>query len=482
MKLRTKLSLFLIFFSIGIIATAAFFIDHQMEKIFLDRITNQLITHTNQFEYIIESDSSIVKTDVSLYDYYRELAKRTDIRLTLISTDGTVVFESERTNGQLSEIEKHLDRPEIQDAIKRKVGISKRLSSTLDQEMLYVARKITPAIKFYGDGISFIRAGVLLTEVEKSIAELRTAIFYVSAALLILIVLISIGISKPITKPINKIAKVAYEIQRGDVEKRIKIPERHKYDEIWNLARAVNSMIDRLNDDIVQLRKLERVRSEFLGNVSHELRTPIFAIQASIETLLGGAIDDPTVNKEFLSKALNNVSRLDALLYDLIEISRIESGDMKMSFRFFDLEEFLKNTVVEMQHQAENKQIKINCKLLGEKVEVYGDKDRIKQALVNLIDNSTKYTEPNGSIYIYYQTIDDGVKISVQDTGYGIPAEHLTHIFKRFYRVDKDRSREVGGTGLGLAIVKHIIEAHGSKVEVESEVGKGSRFSFVLKA
>ncbi|MBU1298900.1 MAG: HAMP domain-containing protein [Bacteroidetes bacterium] len=482
MKLRTKLSLFLIFFSIGIIATAAFFIDHQMGKIFLDRITNQLITHTNQFEYIIESDSSIVKTDVSLYDYYRELAKRTDIRLTLISTDGTVVFESERTNGQLSEIEKHLDCPEIQDAIKRKVGISKRLNSTLDQEMLYVARKITPAIKFYGDGISFIRTGVLLTEVEKSIAKLRTAIFYVSAALLILIVLISIGISKPITKPINKIAKVAYEIQRGDVEKRIKISERHKYDEIWNLARAVNSMIDRLNDDIVQLRKLERVRSEFLGNVSHELRTPIFAIQASIETLLSGAIDDPTVNKEFLNKALNNVSRLDALLYDLIEISRIESGDMKMSFRFFDLEEFLKNTVVEMQHQAENKQIKINCKLLGEKVEVYGDKDRIKQALVNLIDNSIKYTEPNGSIYIYYQTIDDGVKISVQDTGYGIPAEHLTHIFKRFYRVDKDRSREVGGTGLGLAIVKHIIEAHGSKVEVESEVGKGSRFSFVLKA
>ncbi|MDI6803794.1 MAG: ATP-binding protein [Bacteroidota bacterium] len=481
MKISTRLSLFLIIFSFGIITATAFLIHYRMEKFFFDRITSQLITHTNQFEYILGTDSWLGKAEDSIYEHYREYAKRTGIRLTLIASDGTVVFESERTRDELLAIEKHLHRVEIQSAIKGEVGISKRLSSTLGHEMLYVARKITPAIKFFDTEISFIRCGILLTEVEKSTAELREAIIFVSVALLVLIVLISLWISKPITKPMKKIIEVANEIQQGNIGKRISVPDKQNGSEIWNLARAINGMIDRLDEDIIQLRILEVVRSEFLGNVSHELRTPIFAIQASLETLLSGAIDDPSVNKEFLTKALNNIRRLDALLYDLIEISRIESGEMKMSFRYFNLEDFLKSTVVEMQTLAESKQIKINCKLLVENVEVYGDKDRIKQAVVNLIDNSIKYSEPNGFIDIYYEKTDSGIKITVQDTGYGISTEHLPHIFERFYRVDKDRSREVGGTGLGLAIVKHIIEAHESKVEVESEVGKGSRFSFVLK-
>jgi two-component system phosphate regulon sensor histidine kinase PhoR len=240
-------------------------------------------------------------------------------------------------------------------------------------------------------------------------------------------------------------------------------------------------MVDKLNEDITKLKKLERVRSEFLGNVSHELRTPIFAIQGMIETLLQGAIDDKEVNRDFLQRALHNTQNLNTLLGDLIEISRIESGEMKMSFRYFPVREFLVNVVADLQELARLKEIQLLLEDPGSTAEVMGDKERLKQVMVNLIENAIKYNKPGGRVVVSYRPSAGAVQVLVQDAGVGIPHEHLTRIFERFYRVDKERSREAGGTGLGLAIVKHIVEAHGSKVEVRSEVGKGSTFSFELR-
>jgi two-component system phosphate regulon sensor histidine kinase PhoR len=241
-------------------------------------------------------------------------------------------------------------------------------------------------------------------------------------------------------------------------------------------------MAEKLGSDIERLNKLERVRSEFLANVSHELRTPIFSIQGFLETLLDGAVDDPGVNKEFLEKAHKHASRLNALLNDLIDISRIESGDMKMSFRYFGIAEFVRQVVDELRPQAEKKQISLTFHSGVEAAaQVYGDRDRLKQVLINLIDNGIKYTESGGSVRCSVEGDGDRCVVSVSDTGTGIPPEHTGRIFERFYRVDRDRSRQVGGTGLGLAIVKHIVEAHGSSVSVQSTVGKGSTFSFALK-
>jgi two-component system phosphate regulon sensor histidine kinase PhoR len=215
--------------------------------------------------------------------------------------------------------------------------------------------------------------------------------------------------------------------------------------------------------------------------VSHELRTPIFAIQGILETLAAGALDDKEVSNDFISRALENTKRLNTLLNDLIEISRIESGDMKMSFRYFPLKDFLIQVVDEMSHFASEKNITLEFDKSISPVDIVGDKDRLKQVMINLIDNAIKYNKPNGNVLISYYATNSAVLISVADTGVGIPAEHLPRIFERFYRVDKERSREEGGTGLGLAIVKHILEAHGSKIEVQSEVGIGSTFQFSLK-
>lgn len=247
-----------------------------------------------------------------------------------------------------------------------------------------------------------------------------------------------------------------------------------------SLEQAIKEMFIKSKNDIEYMRKLQRVRSEFIANVSHELRTPIFAIQGYIETLLNGAINDSNVNKSFLEKAAHHTNNLSNLLNDLINISMIESGEMQMSFRYFDLGPYILSVVEEMKYLADEKNINLVCNPIRDGLQVFGDKERLKQVLINLIQNAIKYTE-KGGVEISVEEDKKFVTIKVKDTGIGIPEDQLTRIFERFYRVDKARSRAVGGTGLGLSIVKHIIEAHNSKVEVKSTVGIGSEFSFKLK-
>ncbi len=250
-----------------------------------------------------------------------------------------------------------------------------------------------------------------------------------------------------------------------------------------NLSRLqedIKLMFEKTKNDIEDLKRLQKIRTEFLANVSHELRTPIFAIQGYIETLLNGAVNDNKVNKYFLEKANQHTANLNNLLNDLIDISMIESGEMKLSFRYFDINEYLKNLVNEFVPAAESKNILLTYKPLNKRLQLFGDKTRLRQVMVNLIQNAIKYTE-KGEVVVYVAEEEKFGKIVVKDTGIGIPEEDISRVFERFFRVDKARSRAVGGTGLGLAIVKHIVEAHGSKIEVSSKLDSGSEFSFRLK-
>jgi len=246
------------------------------------------------------------------------------------------------------------------------------------------------------------------------------------------------------------------------------------------LEEDIRRMYEKNQSDIAYLKKLEKMRTQFIGNVSHELRTPIFAVQGYLETLLNGAINDPKVNITFLEKAISNTQNLNNLLNDLIDISMIESGEMRMSFRYFNLREFLMPVVDDLKYLAENKGISLDLVILNEKLTVFGDKSKLRQVLNNLIQNAIKYTDA-GKVDVVAEEESRSVTIKVKDTGIGIPKEDINRIFERFYRVDKARSREVGGTGLGLAICKHIIEAHNSIITVNSEYKKGSEFSFKLK-
>ncbi|GAB4297968.1 MAG: hypothetical protein Kow0098_22690 [Ignavibacteriaceae bacterium] len=239
-------------------------------------------------------------------------------------------------------------------------------------------------------------------------------------------------------------------------------------------------MFEKTKKDIEYLRKLQKVRSQFLGNVSHELRTPIFAIQGYLETLLDGAVNDKSVNKNFLEKAHHHTLSLSNLLNDLIDISMIESGEMRLSFRYFNVNEYLAPIVNEFLPMANEKNIRLYYKPARENLMLFGDKSKLRQVMSNLIQNAIKYTE-QGSVEVLVEEEDRFGKIIVKDTGIGIAPEEINRIFERFYRVDKARSRNVGGTGLGLAIVKHIVEAHNSEIQVSSQPGEGSSFSFRLK-
>jgi two-component system phosphate regulon sensor histidine kinase PhoR len=246
------------------------------------------------------------------------------------------------------------------------------------------------------------------------------------------------------------------------------------------LQKAIKKMFIKTKNDIDYLQRLQKMRSQFLANVSHELRTPIFAIQGFIETLLNGAINDKKVNLHFLKKANHHTINLSNLLNDLIDISMIESGEMRMNYGYFNINELLNNITSEQKNLADEKHIDLVFSPADNQLQLFGDKDKIKQVMVNLLQNAIKYTE-KGSVEISVEENDRSAAVIVKDTGIGIPEKYLDRIFERFYRVDKARSKSVGGTGLGLAIVKHIVEAHGSKVFVKSAINVGSEFSFRLK-
>ncbi|MFM8771796.1 MAG: sensor histidine kinase [Candidatus Kapaibacterium sp.] len=281
-------------------------------------------------------------------------------------------------------------------------------------------------------------------------------------------------------QPLHILETVTSSIAQGAVSARITTPA-DTDPSVAQAATAINRLADRAAHDIEEMRRLEHVRSEFIANVSHELRTPIFSVQGYLETLLDGAMDDPEVAIPFLEKAYHNAMRLNVLLNDLIDISRIESGELKFSFRYFDVVDLISELVHTMEIRARQANVTVSF-THDEARSVYGDKERLSQVLTNLLDNAIKYNVEGGRVDISTRDSDGGVHIEIADSGIGIPEQHLSRIFERFYRVDKDRSRAVGGTGLGLAIVKHILEAHHAHVELTSQAGKGTHIAFTLRA
>ena len=232
--------------------------------------------------------------------------------------------------------------------------------------------------------------------------------------------------------------------------------------------------------DVTRLERLEIVRQEFLSNVSHELRTPLTSIMALAETLEAGAINDPEHNRRFLSIIQKNAARMHRLIDDILELGAIEAGNVKVQPESVELHALVEDVIGSLATLAAARGITIR-NLVGREGRVFADPHRLVQMLTNLIDNAIKFNREGGTVSIKYDS-HGGDRISVGDTGEGIPAHHLDRLFERFYRVDRGRSRELGGTGLGLAIVKHLARAHGGEVTVESRFGEGTQFTIELPA
>lgn len=234
--------------------------------------------------------------------------------------------------------------------------------------------------------------------------------------------------------------------------------------------------------EIQRLNRIENYRKEFIGDISHELKTPIFAIQGFIETLLNGAIDDEEVNRKFLEKAMRNVNRLIILTRDLMEISKLETGELKSEFQDISLKDVITEVVENLQYKADKENVQLQTENIIN-VLVAADRNQIKQVLINLVENAIKYNKPGGTVTVgtkVFPNDDNKVLVYVEDTGIGINQQYIERVTERFFRIDKSRAREKGGTGLGLAIVKHIMEAHDENFFIESTPNVGSTFSFTL--
>lgn len=282
----------------------------------------------------------------------------------------------------------------------------------------------------------------------------------------------------------NRVKLVYKIIHQFKLNKNLKesIGETVSDDPLSEMETQVKDWVSDKSKEIEDLKKLEQFRKEFLANLSHELKTPIFNIQGYVHTLLDGAMDEPEVMKHFLERTAKSIDRLNNLVDDLDEISKIERGEVAMIKEIFDITQLVKEVFESMELKATKQGIALNIAKGFEKpFFVHADKEKIRQVITNLIDNSVKYGIPQGETNASFYDMDDNILIEITDNGIGISEEHLPRLFERFYRIDKHRSREQGGTGLGLAIVKHIIEAHEQTINVRSTVGVGTTFAFTLQ-
>ncbi|MCC5925706.1 MAG: hypothetical protein JJU41_04015 [Bacteroidetes bacterium] len=255
-------------------------------------------------------------------------------------------------------------------------------------------------------------------------------------------------------------------------------------DELDRLIKQILATSAKVELEIQRLNRLENYRKEFIGDISHELKTPIFAVQGFLETLLDGALEDPRVNRQFLTKALNNLNRLTILTQDLMAISKLETGELRSELQKFPLRSVVNEVVESLQPTSVEDNISLKILPFDKEIKVIADRNQFKQVMVNLIENAIKYNKSGGSILVGikpYTSNPSKVLVYVKDSGLGISAEDIPRVTERFFRIDKSRSREKGGTGLGLSIVKHIVEAHGEKLFIESVVNEGTTFSFTLQ-
>ncbi len=265
-------------------------------------------------------------------------------------------------------------------------------------------------------------------------------------------------------KPVDDIARTALEIEEKDLSRRIPVKTK---DELGRLAATLNQMIERLE------RAFKRQR-EFTGDASHELRTPLSVIQAEASLALQKERSAEEY-RESLATISEEAKHMGMIIEELLTLARADSGTEKLVFETVDLGELLHSLASDGEVLSHEKGLVFHAGPFPS-IEIKGDRAKLRQLFLNLMDNAIKYTPPGGTVSISMEPGKDSVVVTVRDTGIGIPAEHLPHIFERFYRVDKARSRAEGGAGLGLAIAKHIAQAHGGTISVESEVGKGSAF------
>jgi two-component system phosphate regulon sensor histidine kinase PhoR len=510
----------------------------------------------------------------------KKLGQEINSRITIIAPDGTVLGDSMEDPATM---ENHATRPEVKDALATGIGQSTRYSTTVKEQMMYVAVTVTDQ----GSVVGIARVALPLTTVEQNVNHVTRTIILATVIITLLAVLAAWIITRTMTRSVRELTRAAKGIAAGQLGQKIALANK---DEIGQLARAFNEMsanlkttvdaistekeklddilssmadgvimtnvngdiilankaagvllgfkeenlvdkpvievvrdheIDeilklclntgkgqtiqfesgitrrflrgiaiplhnqgRLNgvlvllQDLTELRNMQTMRRDLVGNVSHELRTPIAGIKAMVETLLNGAIDDKEAARDFLSRIENEADRLTQMAAELTQLSRIESGQVRLEKEPVNLNALVEEVLAEMHPLAAKQQVTLAKGLPPDLPLIRADKDRIRQTIVNLVHNAIKFNRLGGKVTVSTGYDGESVAVSVADTGIGISREDLPRVFERFYKADKARAG--AGTGLGLAIAKHTVQAHGGDIRVQSEEGKGATFTFTL--
>jgi two-component system phosphate regulon sensor histidine kinase PhoR len=405
---------------------------------------------------------------------FRDTARAARTRLTIIAADGTVVADSE---AEPAGMENHARRPEVQEALAGREGASIRWSATIRTDFLYVAVPLSGRA---------LRLAVPLSEVDEQVGAIRRQTLAAVALAFLPAVLLAAVFARHVSRKLARVIDYSAELAHGNFQARLGPIGRGELGvlgrKLSETGQNLQKMFTAVEREHAELEKAERIRKDFVINVSHELRTPLASIQGYAETLLDGAIDDPDNNVRFLEIIRKSAERLTRLTADLITLSQVEMKTRELRCSLQDVAVILQDAVDAIQPVAAKKNIGISAETPAEQILAFCDAEAVFQVLSNLIENAVKYTPEGGAITAGVGRTAGCAEIWVRDTGIGIPPEELPRLFERFYRVDKARSRELGGTGLGLAIAKHLVRSQGGEIRVESELGRGSVFTFTLPA
>ncbi len=427
-----------------------FFIQTAIDESYVKKNSEILQKH---IDYIKQQDF------ISLPEKLSSYAKIFGIRLTLLRIDGHVFYDSHQNPVNM---ENHLNRPEVADAIHGSKHMYRHFSHTLRRDMLYVAAV---------SGGNVIRAALPMDNIEKQVSAILFRLIVLYALVYLLILLLVFRLTRSIMVPLRNLI---HSIETFSSKFQLQHLQANTQDEVEVLTHSFEELLSQISLNIEQLRKMEKLRSEFVANVSHELKTPLTSIMGFIETLETGALEDPKHNRRFLLIIKENVIRLNLLVEDILHLAKIENE--KTPIQKVNVVEILTKL---LQDQNLTNHPRLSLDNSQKEIWVNINPSELYSAMLNYISNALKYSQ-EGQISIALTTEKAIAIFAVKDEGVGIAAEHHHRLFERFYRPDKNRSRETGGTGLGLAIVKHVVEKYDGTVGLESTPGHGSRFWFNL--
>ncbi|WP_231701870.1 HAMP domain-containing sensor histidine kinase [Crassaminicella thermophila] len=436
------------------------FINEVIYKNYIDEKKSSLLLQGNIIaDRVIAYHIDINRSRNGIDHIIKKYSKEIKSRVMIINKKGIVVHDAYEALK-----DRKLGHWEIKEALKGK-SIANEYNLKEYGRTMYVTVPIVLNDQVHG--VVFISSS--LEDIYRKIQNIMKSYMILSVLCVGITGFISFVFAHVIANPIEKLTDSIKKMYNGNLEQKVEIIGN---DELTNLAGAFNMMSTKLS-------QVDKQRKEFVANVSHELRTPLSAMKLLSESLLHQEKVDPKTYREFFSDIASEVDRLDRIIESLLALVDIDKGKLELDYQVTYVNYLLEKLIRPLKPLADKKQIDIDFVNL-EKVQIQLDRIKIQQALTNIINNAIKYTPEGGKIKISLYTEHDEVIIKIQDNGIGIPEESLPYIFERFYRVDKARARKTGGTGLGLAITKQIIELHQGKIEVISQLNKGTTFYIYL--